>query len=366
MTMLRLVGGGVLLLLCSVQFAAAQELAIGAILPLSGPSATQGEDQRRGLELAVERVNAEGGVLGRPIRVVVEDSGGRAPTALDAAKKLVSVNAVPVVVGEFSSGITLPVGQYVVREGRVHINIASSSGRLRAIGEGSFGVIGLDNVTTSFAAKDVYDNGWRKVGFIAPNNAFGQGVSEQFKKYFEELGGQVTLSVLYPDGQTTYRRELQQLETASPDVYVYSAYGKDAAVVNREAFELGLNRKPWYGIYLSMNTADSSPQFVSGQWGMDTNFVGTGGQAYEAAYQKKFGHPFKTTYSGYAYDAVMLVVAAAKKAGSIEPVALRNAIRELGSTYEGVTGLVAFDKDGQRSAQPYLKLKYTDGAVTKR
>lgn len=352
--------------LCLADVASAQELTIGAILPLSGASATQGEDQRRGLELAVERVNADGGVLGRPIRVLIEDSGGRPPTALDAAKKLVSVSNVPVVIGEFSSGVTLPVGQYVVREGRVHVNIASSSGRLRGIGDGSFGIIGLDNVSTGFAAKDVYDNGWRSVGFIAPNNAFGQGVAEQFKKHFEALGGKVTASVLYQDGQTTYRRELQQLEAASPDAYIYSAYGKDAAIVNREAFELGLNQKPWYGIYLGMNTADSAPQFVQGQLGMDTNFVGPGGQAYEEAYRKKYGHPFKTTYNGYAYDAVMMVVAAAKKAASIEPSGLRTALRELGGKYDGVTGLIVLDGEAQRSAQPYLKLKYVDGAVAQR
>ena len=90
----------------------AQDVVLGAVLPLSGASATIGDDQRRGIELAVEQINEKGGVLGgRKLRVIVEDSGGRAPSALDAAKKLVTVDNVPVVIGEYSSGITIPVGQ---------------------------------------------------------------------------------------------------------------------------------------------------------------------------------------------------------------------------------------------------------------
>jgi ABC-type branched-subunit amino acid transport system substrate-binding protein len=85
-----------------------QEAVIGAILPLSGSSATQGDDQRRGMELALEKINADGGVLGHPLKIITEDSGGRTATALDAAKKLVTVDKIPVVLGEFSSGITIP------------------------------------------------------------------------------------------------------------------------------------------------------------------------------------------------------------------------------------------------------------------
>ena len=189
----------------------AQDVTIGAVLPLTGPSASIGEDQRRGVELATERINAAGGLLGRKLRVVVEDSGGRAPTALDGAKKLATVDKVPVVLGEYSSGITIPTAQYLVKEGVSHLNIGSSSPKVRAIGEGSFSVIGLDDVSAKFAATDVHEQKFRKAAFIAPNNAYGQGVAEEFKKNFEALGGQVVSTILYTAGQSTYRRELQQI-----------------------------------------------------------------------------------------------------------------------------------------------------------
>lgn len=342
--------------------ARAQDVVLGAVLPLSGASATLGDDQRRGIELAVEQINEGGGVLGgRKMRVIVEDSGGRAPSALDAAKKLVTVDKVPAVLGEYSSGITIPIGQYLVQEGKVHVNIGSSSGRIRALGDGAFSVIGLDNVSSGFAADDVIAQGWKTAAFIAPNNAYGQGVAEQFQKALKERGGEVVSTVLYTEGQTTYRRELQQLERGRPDVYVYSAYGKEAATINREAFELGLNSTPWYAIYLSMCTTDADPKFVQGQYGLDLNNIGPDGKAYEEAYRKKYGENFRTSFNGYGYDAVKLLAAAIDKGGSAEPAAINKALKEIGNGYQGATGDITFDADRQRSKQPYLRLKIEDG-----
>ncbi len=344
----------------------AQDIAIGAVLPLTGPSASIGEDQRRGMELAVERVNAAGGVLGKKLRVITEDSGGRAPTALDGAKKLVTVDKVPVVLGEYSSGITIPTAQYVVKEGASHINIGSSSPRVRGIGEGSFSVIGLDDVSAKFGAQDVFDLKFRKVAFIAPNNAYGQGVAEEFKKNFEAMGGKIVASILYTAGQSTYRRELQQIERAQPDVYVYSAYGQEAAIINREAYDLALNKTPWYAIYQTMCTTDTPAQIANGQFGMEVSSVGPNGKQYEEAYTKRFGEKFKSAYSGYAYDGVVLAAAAINKAGSTDPAKVRAAIAEAGKSFEGMTGAIAFDADRQRSVQPYLKTRYANGGVVPR
>jgi branched-chain amino acid transport system substrate-binding protein len=349
------------LLAASAGIAHAQDVTIGAVLPLTGASASIGEDQRRGMELAVERVNAAGGVLGRKLRVIIEDSGSRAPTALDAAKKLATVDKVPVVMGEYSSGITIPTAQYLVKEGVSHLNIGSSSPRVRGIGEGSFSVIGLDDVSAKFAATDVFEQKFRKVAFIAPNNAYGQGVAEEFKKNFEALGGQVVASILYTAGQSTYRRELQQIERAAPDVYVYSAYGQEAAIINREAFDLGLNKTQWYAIYQTMCTTDTPAQIANGQIGMEVSAIGPAGKPYEEAYSKKYGEKFKSAYSGYAYDGVMLSAAAIAKAGSTDAAKVRAALAEVGRKFDGVTGEVVFDKDRQRAVQPYLRTRYQNG-----
>lgn len=362
----KLLGAGLAAgaLLGAAGAAVAQTVSIGAILPLTGASASVGDDQRRGVELAVDQINARNGVLGKKFQVQVEDSGGSAPTALSAARKLVSVNKVPVVLGEFSSGITIPIGEYVVRQGDVHINIGSSSLAIRKIGDGSFSVIGLDDLSARFAADDLYAQNLRNVAIIVPNNSYGQGIVPEFKKRIEGLGGKVTSVVLYTEGQSTYRRELQQMAKSQPQAYVYSAYGQEAATINREAYELGLGKKPWYGIYLTMCTSDTVAQAAQGQQGLEVAAIGAAGKSYQDAYRQKYHEAPKSAFGSYAYDGVMLAAAAIDKAGSADPAKIRQALHQIGN-WHGATGTIAFDADGQRQSQPYDKVKFDTTVVAR-
>ncbi len=340
---------------------------MGAVLSLTGSNATVGEDVRRAVALAVEHVNAKGGVLGKKFNVIVEDSGGNATTALNAARKLVSVDKVPVVIGEYSSGITLPMAQYLVKEGVAHINIASTSVKIRDLGATSFNLIGLENLGNKFSAADTWALGYRKVALLAPNNAYGQGVVHGFKEEFEKLGGKIVTELLYTQGQSTYRRELQQMARSEPDAYIYSAYGQESAVVNREAMELGLRAKPWYAILISMSLSDTPADIAKGQLGMEVGSVyGDAGKAYADAFAAKYKEGMKTSYTGYAYDAVLLTAAAMNKAKSTDTAAVQAALKEIGKGgYVGVTGPIALDDNRQRIDPPYAKLKF-DGKVVPR
>lgn len=340
---------------------------MGAVLSLTGANATVGEDVRRAVALAVDKVNASGGVLGKKFNVIVEDSGGNPTTALNAARKLASVDKVPVVIGEYSSGITLPMAQYLVKEGVTHINIASTSVKIRELGATSFNLIGLENLGNKFSAADTYALGYRKVAMIAPNNAYGQGVAHGFKEEFEKLGGKVVTEVLYTAGQSTYRRELQQMARAEPDAFVYTAYGQESAVLNREAFELGLRKTPWYAILLSMSLSDTPADIARGQLGMEVGSVaGAAGQAYAQDFAAKYKEGMKTSYTGYAYDAVLMTAAAMNQAKSTEAAKVQAALKEIGKGgYVGVTGPIQFDADRQRIDPPYAKLKY-EGKVVPR
>lgn len=339
---------------------------MGAVLSLTGANATVGEDVRRAVALAVDKVNEQGGVLGKRFAVVVEDSGGNPTTALNAARKLVSVDKVPVVIGEYSSGITLPMAQYLVKEGVTHINIASTSVKIKDLGATAFNLIGLENLGNKFSAADTWALGYRKVAMLAPNNAYGQGVAHGFKEEFTKLGGEVVTEVLYTAGQSTYRRELQQMSRAKPDAYIYTAYGQESAVLNREAFELGLRKTPWYAILLSMSLSDTPAEIAKGQLGMEVGSVyGDAGKAYAAAFNAKYKEGMKTSYTGYAYDAVMITAAAINKAKSTQPAAVQAALKDVGRNFPGVTGPITFDADRQRIDPPYAKLKY-DGKVVPR
>lgn len=357
----------VLSLIAIAPVRAQDSVRMGAVLSLTGSNATVGEDVRRAVVLAAEKVNASGGVLGKKFEVVIEDSGGNPTTALNSARKLVSVDKVPVIIGEYSSGITLPMAQYIVKEGVTHINIASTSVKIRDLGDNALNLIGLENLGNRFSAADTWALGYRKVAMIAPNNAYGQGVAHGFKEEFTKLGGEIVSEVLYTQGQSTYRRELQQMARANPDAFIYTAYGQEAAVINREAFELGLRKTPWYAILLSMSLSDTPAAIANGQLGMEVgNVYGDAGKAYQDAFQAKYKEGIKTSYTGYAYDAVLMTAAAINKAGSADTAKVRAALKDLGKGgYVGVTGPIALDAQGQRVDPPYARLKY-DGKVVAR
>ncbi|WP_109466141.1 ABC transporter substrate-binding protein [Albibacillus kandeliae] len=345
--------------------AAFADITLGAVIPLSGSNATPGEDQRRGIEIAVKEINDAGGILGEPLKVIIEDSAGKPQTAIDAARKLVTVDKVPLVIGSYSSGITLPMGEYLVQEGIPHLNPASTSGLVRKIGPTSFSMVGLDNVSTEFAAKEVIANGWKNVAVLAVNNAFGQGVAHEFEKHLEEMGGDVKTSVLFTGGQPSYRRELQQLEATDPDAYVFTAYGTDAALIMQESYELGLQTDaPWYSILITMMNKDTAAEFKQGLTGMDVGYLGAGGEGYKAAYEAAYGEGFLSAYGGYAHDAVLFAAKAIEMAGTTDKEPLLEAIRKLGDEgFDGATGEIKLDADGQRMSQPYLKFKVDGNAL---
>ena len=338
------------------------EIALGAVLPLTGTNATIGKDQQRGIDLAVAKINEGDGVLGKKLVVDTEDSQGTADAAIQAAKKLVSVSHVPAVIGEYSSGNSIPMQQYLQSAGVVGVNPGSSSIELRDTGSRQFSTIGLDDVAGAFTADALDEKGYASIAILAPNNAYGTGIVASVSDAFEGLGGDVMTTGLYTEGQADYRQELGRLKDSDPDAYVVTTYGKDGTTINREMYELGMTDKPVFDIYMSQDVPDADPQAVEGRIGMDV-VNATDGKSYADYYERTYGETFISSFNGYLYDAVMMLAAAINKAGSTEPQAIADALTEISKSYQGVTGPIVFDADGQRSEQPYVLAEVKNGEI---
>ncbi|HTF46696.1 MAG TPA: ABC transporter substrate-binding protein [Pseudonocardia sp.] len=337
-------------------------ITIGAVLPLTGANATVGTDQQRGIELAVAKINAGNGVLGKKLAVAVEDSQGQTTATIDAARKLVAVSTVPVVIGEYASGNTIPMQQFLQQSSVVGINVGSSSIELRGTGAMQFSTIGLDDKAGEFSANALYDKGFRKVAMLAPNNAYGSGIARSVADAFTGKGGQVVASELYTEGQPNYRQELARLANADPDVYVVTTYGRDGAAINAEMYELAMTSKPVFDIYMSQDVPDSDAKAVEGRTGMDVK-SSVGGSEYETYYRQTYGEGFMTSFSGFAYDAVFLAALAIEKAGAPDAGKVAAAVPDVAVSYQGVTGPLAVGPDGQRLAQPYTLGTVRDGRI---
>src|SRR5215472_6125377 len=149
---------------------------IGVLIGLTGSSAVAGNDSYKCMQIAVEEVNAAGGVLGRPIKLVVQDDEGRPKAGVDGANLLADVEKVPVAIGGYSSGIALPAGQ-VFNEKKVVWVTDATTNKLKTIGSYVFDTAGLadqEAALVDFAKADNPDRGDLKVAGIFENNAIGQ------------------------------------------------------------------------------------------------------------------------------------------------------------------------------------------------
>lgn len=261
------------------------KVTLGAIAPLTGPSATIGQDQARGIELAVEKVNSEEGVLGKELEVEVEDSEGTTAASVQAARKLVTSNHVPVVIGEYLSANTIAAGKYLQGAGVVQINPGSSSPEIADIGDDSFSTIGLDNIAGAVAAENLAKAGVKKIAYLGPNNSYGAEFAKVLAKDFPKTGGEIVESILFTEGQSSYQPELNRLKESEAEVYVYATYDPEAVTINNEAFQLNINPQQFYGIYLSICVEGVEPQAIAGQQGQDLSYIGPQGEGYETEYE---------------------------------------------------------------------------------
>ena len=333
---------------------------IGAVLPITGGAAPSGKDEERGVQLAVERVNAEGGVLGKRLVVKVEDSETDPVGAVEAGRKLVSVDHVPAIVGEFQSASTIALGRYLQSAGVVQLSPAATSPDVRRIGDWFFSTIGLDTLSARYAAEKLYGAGYRSIAFIGPNTPAGNGIADALTDNFTRLGGSVKATVIYEAGKPDYRAELGRLQRSGAQVYVNLTYVPESATIMRNAFELGIRPAQWYGTYLSLVAQDVDPQAVAGQQGQDISYAGETGDRFRSDYEARYGEDVQTPYSSMAYDGVLLAAAAINEAGSADSAAIRAALKRIGRDFPGASGPITFDADNQRAEQEYALLSIDD------
>ncbi|MFQ5954262.1 MAG: ABC transporter substrate-binding protein [Kiloniellales bacterium] len=366
--------------LASAPALAQDKVVFGMLTSLTGTNAVQGQDMERGLRLALERVNAgyqvplKGGkthsigpgLLGKPVEIIVEDTESRPASAMDAVRKLVNVDNVPVVIGEYSSGLSLPTGQFTNENKRVQISIASTSPALRDIGPYFFNTIALDDIAGAALAEFAFkDSGVKKFGSITPNNPFGIGIELTSCKALKELGGECVSTVRYELEKPDYRAEVKQVFAPQPEAAFYTAYGTESRLIFRQAFEQGLKPpKGWYADYMGMWSTELKqiPEAAEGVKGFVAG-AKPSEKVYAKPYEAKYGEPPPTVWGAYAYDAMMLVALAIDEAGSSDPDAVRKALPVVSKDYLGVTGDKAMDEDGMQVTESYRFKIYKNGEL---
>ncbi len=357
---------GVLIAGMSFSIDAAEPVVIGSISPLTGTNAVQGLDMKRGEQMALEEINAAGGICGRPLKIIWEDTESSAKGGMDAVHKLVEINKVPLIIGAYSSGISLPTGQWTNSKKVIQIAEASTSPKLREIGPYFFNIIGLDEVMGTMLAAFALESGANTFASITVNNPFGIGIEIWTKKTIDNAGKKWLEAVRYDEKKTDYRAEIERLFAKKPEAVFFTSYGTESKLILKQAYEMGLKpSKGWYADYPTMWSNEVIPVSAEGILGLKIGKArGVRLEQYQAAYQKRYGKGAKqTAFGAYAYDATWVAALALSMAGSTDTDKIAKALHIVSKVYGGVTGDKGFDQDGMQVTDYYQRMVYKGGKL---
>jgi branched-chain amino acid transport system substrate-binding protein len=218
---------------------------IGMVDPLTGVYAAVAQNEVVGARLAVDNVNAKGGVLGRPLELLVEDSANDVGTGVQKTRKLIDRDQVSFIIGDVNSGIAQAMAQVTAEKKVLHV----------VSGGHTDGITGKDckwNVyrvcnTTRMEANSVSDILFNKYGkrwhFITPDYAFGHTLQEACAANLKKLGGTVTGNELAPLGTSDFSAYLIKARAANPDVLMLLPQGSDMVNCLKQIVQFGINRQ---------------------------------------------------------------------------------------------------------------------------
>ncbi|MFZ4507997.1 MAG: ABC transporter substrate-binding protein [Fimbriimonas sp.] len=217
---------------------------IGIVASLNGENRPWGVDSVAGAQLAIDEVNAAGGIGGKKLQLLQGDSNSKAEQGKSAAEKLISDGAL-VLLGEVASGITMQMSQAAFEKGVPVIAIGATRTDISADNGALFRVCYTDAFQGPVMAKFAFDElGLKKVALITDKKLpYSTGLSDSFRAYFTKLGGEIVDEQFYESGQTDFKGILTSVKTKQPDGLFLSGYFTETGPLAKQSREAGLNVK---------------------------------------------------------------------------------------------------------------------------
>jgi branched-chain amino acid transport system substrate-binding protein len=316
------------------------DILVGFYGSLTGDGASFGQSSREGAELAVDELNAAGGVLGRKLRLLVEDDQSKPEEASNAVTKLVTQDKVVAVIGEVASRRTLAAAPISQKYQIPMITPASTNEKVTEVGDYVFRVCFIDPFQGEVLAKFAYnDLKARKVAILRDQaQDYSVGLTDSVQRNFTKLGGRVIAPVSYSTGDADFKAALTRIRSEKPDVLFATGHYPEAAIITRQARELGmtmpiLGGDGWVGDALQNGREALKNTYISNHYSGDNpdpvvqNFVNS--------YKKRFSKD-PDAIAALGYDAIKVLADSLTRAMSTEGPKLRDAIAS--ADVPGVTG----------------------------
>ncbi|WLI89540.1 branched-chain amino acid ABC transporter substrate-binding protein [Massilia sp. R2A-15] len=354
---------------------AQQEVKIGSAMPLSGPSAHLGKDTENGSRLAVEDLNAKGATIdGKKVKWVLlaEDDAGDPKQGTAVAQKLVDAGVVGVV-GHLNSGTTVPASKIYHSAGIPQITPSATTPLYTHQGfKSAFRVVANDYMVGGTLAR--YSVGTLKatrIAVIDDRTTFGQGLADEFVKGVKNAGGaaKIVSRQFTNDKATDFNAILTQIRAQRPEVIFFGGMDAVAGPMLKQMKALGVDAKFVSGDGVCSDKLSVLAGDAVGEDKVTCAKAGGVSGEQEAvldAFARRFAQRFQAqpeNYSPYAYDAVMALAAAMQEAKSSDPAKYLPVLAKI--RYQGVTGAIAFDPNGDLRDAALTLYTYRNGKKTK-
>lgn len=331
------------------------DILVGEYGSLTGGTATFGQSTHQGIQMAVDEINAAGGIKGRKIKLFTEDDQSKPEEAANAVTKLISQNNVVAIIGEVASSRSLAAAPICQSNKVPMISPSSTNPKVTQVGNYIFRVCYLDSFQGEALANFVYKQlGLKKAALLRDvKNDYSIGLSEFFKNTYTKLGGQIVVDQSYAEGDSDFRAQLTAIRAANPDIIFCPGYYTEMGQISIQARDLGIKQP-----------------FAGGDGWESPKLIGIGGENMNGSYYsnhyfaddpaesvKSFVANFQTKYgvkpdalAALGYDSMKLLALAMSKTANVTKDEIRDEIAKV-TDFPGVTGNITIgpDRDAVKS-----------------
>lgn len=331
----------------------AEPIKVGVIVSLTGQYAGLGAPEKKAMELEIERINNAGGVNGRPVQLLFEDDATDEAKAVAAATKLIDQEGVVAIIGATGTGQTMAIRENVKRAGIANVSMAGGTVITSEFDPLVFQTPWSNKIVAPFTLAQLKKAGVTKVALVTSSDGFGKDGKAVLEAEAPNAGVEIVANETFNPGDTDMTAQLTKIKGSDAQAIVLWNAGKDASTVAKNAKDLGITI-PLYGSH-----GNARREFISGAGEAAEGFrfaagkvlvpeaYGEGTEGYKVAtdfierYSTFAGEP-PNTFAGHAYDALNLIVEAAKRVdGDLTPTALRDELEKTNG-WVGIGGTFTF------------------------
>lgn len=329
---------------------AADPIRVGVVISVTGPAAFLGDPQLKTLQLYVEKINKEGGVLGRPLELVQYDDGGDAAKANSFAKRLIENDKVDIILGGSSTGSTMAMVPLAEKAETPFISFAGAVVIVEPTRKWVFKTPHTDRMAAEKVFEDMKKRGITKVALLSETSGFGQSGRKETQAVASKYGITLVADETYGPKDTDVTAQLTKIKGTPgvESVFVFG-FGQAPAVVTKNYAQLGMT----IPLYQSHGVASDEYLRLSGPAANGVRIPSPALLVYDklassdpqqkvvSDYAKTYALRWKehpSTFGGYAYDGLLIAVDAVKRAGGTDKAKVRDAIEKT-KGFVGTSGI---------------------------